>query len=201
MRKFSKVVVPICISIGLPVAPHSLTFVVVSLFHFSHFSGSSSLGFQFAFLCLMTNDAEHYLTCMFYICRSPFVKRLCLLPILKIESFVFLLLNCKSLYIFWDLGPLSCVMNIYSHVLWIFTLSSLPFFSCIFLLAKGFIFDEVQFFHFFPLWLVLSASSLKLLCWSKGCEDLYFFPSSFVVLAFIFGPMIHFKLIFVYSLR
>lgn len=147
MRKFSKVVVPICISIGLPVAPLSLTFVVVSPFRFSHFSGSSSLGFQFAFLCLMTNDAEHFLTCVFYICRSPFVKWLCFLPILKRVICLFFIELQESIYI---LGFRSFVMC-YEYLLtcYEYLLSVACLFFLHFLISTRFYFWWSPVFSFF----------------------------------------------------
>ena len=80
----------------------------------------------------MTYNVEHLFICLFAICVVSLVRYLDLLPICKLFTFVFLLLNfTSSLYIL-DTGPLSdtCIESIFSpSLVCLFFLLMVPLFK------------------------------------------------------------------------
>lgn len=106
--------------------------------------------------------------------------------LLSFESCLYIL-NTSSLQAMW-------FANICSHSV-----------ACLFILLagsfrmKGFNFDEVKFFIFFLLWIVLLVSSLKTLCQSspRSQNFLCFYSKIFTVLHCTFKTLIYFYLIFI----
>ena len=121
-----------------------------------------------------------------------------------LKNWVTYLFVIRLLYIFWK--QITCTLqdlHIFPPILWtVFSLTVLLVAYKLLIFMKSSIF-LYQFFFFLILLFEVWVSDLRNCCLNQGHENLlfYFLLKLFIVLAFTFRSMVHFKLIFIYGMR